>query len=986
MFRPTLGFPALLLCTALCFLPSPAQAQSETAIAGTVTDTTGAIMPGVTIEVSSPALIEGVRAAVTDGQGRYNVTNLRPGTYTVTFTLAGFSIVKREGIVLNAGFTAPVNAQMKVGSLEETVTVTGASPTVDVQNVRTQNTLTRAALDSLPNAQTLASFSALTLGAVFGGSTTQDVGGTAGEGGDTSVHNSRSSDQKFTMEGMNTNNAMGTNGGIWHAGQHYNMEGMQEATMAFNGMNAETETAGLQVNFVPKDGGNTFTGSGRATFTNGRFQASNLTDELRARGASTPGKIKRIYDYGGALGGPVKRDSLWFFTSHRWWGDQTYQPGSFYNRVQGTGLYEPDLTRPGYLENYNQDNSVRLTWQVSRKDKVAYYGNRGDQCVCYLGVGATLAPESATHNATPKNHLSQFTFNRVQTSKVLIEGGFTYLRNPFGFPHHSGVTTTDIPRTEISTGFTWNARTSIQLPYTDYEGPGGGLSAADQTNMRGSLSYVTGSHTFKTGFSQAHGWVEQNGQMNELAGFGPVSFRLLNGRPNGVVVYASPKYSRSDFRNTSFYLQDQWTMNPLTLSMGVRFDLFDGWTPEQTTPAGVFVPAFTVAKIEHTPTWRDVSPRLGIAYDLSGDGKTALKAAAGRYVASAGAGIVQNANPILAVVTSATRTWNDVDNDFFPDAAELGPLSDLAFGTPRISTRYDDDVFLDNRAYTWQMSASLERELRGNMGLTVSYFRTAHFNQTTTDNTLVQSSDFDQYCVTVPSDARLPNGGQQLCGLYNVSFARAGQTNNVVRSDKNFGDETEVYHGMDAQVSARFTGGASVQGGFSIGRTVRDTCFVVDSPQALHFCHVVTPIARNGQIKASGVLPLPFGIEAAAVYQFLPGAVVLANGVFTNAQIAPSLGRNLSNCPAPTGACNATVTVAMIEPNTVSEKHINQLDFRLAKLLRGPFGRVRATLDLYNVLNVAAVLGRNNTFGSAWGTPTRILGGRLIKLGAQYSF
>src|SRR5688500_5191508 len=205
-----------------------ASAQSDTGITGTVTDTTGAVLPGATVEVSSPALIEGVRSAVTDDQGRYNITNLRPGTYTVTVTLAGFSVVKREGINLSIGFTAPVNAELKVGSLEETVTVTGASPVVDVTNVRSQNVLGRDKLDALPSAQNLGSFAAMTLGVVFGGASTQDVGGSAGEQGDASVHNSRNNDQKFAMDGMNTNNSMGTNGGAFHAGQHYNMEAMQE--------------------------------------------------------------------------------------------------------------------------------------------------------------------------------------------------------------------------------------------------------------------------------------------------------------------------------------------------------------------------------------------------------------------------------------------------------------------------------------------------------------------------------------------------------------------------------------------------------------------------------------------------------------------------------------------------------------------------------------------------------------------------------------
>jgi hypothetical protein len=1006
--RPLVGL-SFVLCGVLLWLPGVAQAQ-DSAIAGIVTDDTGGVLPGVSVNVTSPVLIEGTRTVVTDGQGRYNVTQLRPGTYDVTFTLSGFSIVRREGITLTQGFTAPVNAQLKVGSLEETVTVSGASPTVDVQNVRAQNVMTREVLDTLPNAQTLASFSALTLGVVMGGASTQDVGGSAGEQGTTTVHGSRGNDQKFAMDGMNTNNSMGTNGGAFHAGQHYNMEAMQEATMAFSGMTAETETAGVQVNFVPKDGGNKFSGSARFAFTNSEFQSDNISDELRARGAVTPGSIKKIYDYGGAVGGPIKRDRLWFFTAHRWWGDSVNQPGTFYNATQGTRFYTPDPNRPGYAENYNQDNSGRINWQMTSKDKLGYYGNRGDQCVCYLGVGANVAPEAASHNHTPQNHLSQLTWNRVQTSRLLFEGGFSLLKNPFGFCHEDrceepgtgrqGVTFDHLRYTDLALGRVWGARSSGSLPYTDCDGPAPvcDLSEAGQQNGRASASYVTGSHAIKFGFSIQHGLLEQNGSNNQLAGFGPVDLRLFNGVPNSVQIFAHPKYNRTDFRNTGFYAQDQWSLRRLTLNLGVRIDMFDGWSPDQSTPANPFVSGFSVSRIEDTPTWRDVSPRLGFAWDLNGDGKTAIKASAGRYVAAAGAGTVQPTNPALAIVTSAIRTWTDLNGDFLPQNNELGPLSDAAFGTPRITTFFDPDMLTDNREYSWQMSASLSRELRDNVGASVSYYRIDHYNQTVSDNTLVTPADYDTFCVTAPSDPRLPGGGgYPVCNQSMISRAKFGQASTLVRNEETFGDRKQYFNGVDMEVHGRFKNGALLQGGVALGSTVDDNCVVVDAAGAvgtaaaergLHFCKTSEPWwnSNSGQLKVSGSYPLAFGIELSAVYQNLAGAPILANVNYSSAQIFAVLGRNPAACANASGACTATVSVSVIEPETVREDRISQLDFRVAKLVRTGVGRLRLSLDLYNAFNNAAVLARNNTFGAAWGTPTRILGARVIKFNAQYSF
>ena len=194
----------------------------------------------------------------------------------------------------------------------------------------------------------------------------------------------------MSMEGMNTNNTNAQNGGNNHAGQHFNMEGIQEVVIAHSGMSAETETAGLQVNYIPKDGGNTFSGSGRATFTNSDFQSDNLSQELTDRGVTTSSSVRKVYDYGASFGGPIKQDKLWFYTAHRWWGNQTNAPGSFRNALQGQfgpfGIpaYAPDMSKEGFEDNINQENSIRLTWQASPLNKITYFGNYSDNCICQL--------------------------------------------------------------------------------------------------------------------------------------------------------------------------------------------------------------------------------------------------------------------------------------------------------------------------------------------------------------------------------------------------------------------------------------------------------------------------------------------------------------------------------------------------------------------------------------------------------------------------
>ena len=991
----------LSVLAACLVLPGIALAQSFGAIAGAVTDTTGAVLPGVTVEASSPALIEKVRTAVTDGQGRYSIENLRPGTYAVTFALVGFNGLLREGVELRVGFTAPVNAQMQVGAVEETVTVTGASPTVDVRNVRTQMTLDVAkTLSVLPNSQSLNALTAMALGAVVTGNATGgiDVGGGGGETGTVSFRNNRGNDFKMSQEGMDTMSTFGSNGGNVHFGQEFNMEGVAEMTLSSNGMSADTETAGVQINYIPKDGGNVFRGSGRATFTNGKFQSNNLTAALKSRGASTPSSIKAIYDYGGGMGGKIKRDRLWFYTAHRWWGSEQYAPASFSNKVQGQKapngrpLYEPDLSKRGFSSDLARENSGRLMWQATRKDKLTYFGNSVYDGTLRRGLTSITTPESTYSTVTgPGQHLSQATWARPHSNRVLVEAGFTWLNNQFLFIRQPGVGKNDVSILEQSTGFIYNAVPTAALAYVDVP------SQTGQKNGRGSLSYVTGSHSFKGGFSVAHGILESQGSINSLQGFGPVNIRLLNTVPVAVELYNHPFYLRNDYRNMAFYAQDQWTIKHATINLGVRSDFFDGWTPAADVPDTEYLSGFRVDRLDKTPRWRDVSPRLGFAYDLSGDSKTAIKASVGRYVAGAGGGFPQSMNPAGTVSTQTLRTWTDSNNNFFPDGdpknpaanGELGPSQNAAFGSRVVTRFFDNDMVLKNRQYTWQMSAAFERELRSNMRVAVTYFRTAHFDQTVNDNLSVTGADYDPYCVTVPSDPRLPGGGgNQQCGFSDVSFAglrRAPKT--LTRNEGTFGDRTEVYNGVEIGLNARFTNGATVQGGMATGRTVDDNCYVVDSPQQLYQCRVVAGAKQNLQVKVNGSYPLPGGFIISAIFQNIVGPEIRALAVFSNAGIAPSLGRNLASCATPTGTCNANVALDVFpQRNSAFESRVSMLDFRAMKEINLGFGRVRASLDLYNALNASPILARNNSFGATWGTPTQILPGRLVKLGAQFNF
>jgi len=999
VFRAIVGATMCLLAWSL-----DVRAQGTSGIAGVVKDGSGGVLPGVTVEAASPVLIEKVRTVLTDDQGQYKLVDLLPGTYSVTFSLVGFSSVKRDGIELTSNFTAPVNIEMRVGSLEETINVSGQAPVVDIQNVVHERVVSREQLFTLPINRELGGFAAIIPGAVIAANQ-QDVGGNKdpiSQG--MSIHNNRATDNRQLLDGMRFN-AEGSGRGFY-----FNPAAAQEVSVELGGQAAEYELGGVQANLIPKEGGNGVTGFLFGDGTNGSLVSDNLTPALQARGLQIVNKQKYVYDLNMALGGPIKRDRLWFFTAHRGFGYANTIAGDFYNATQNSLFYTPDKSRQAFIDESNRTDSVRFTWQASARNKLNFSYDIQETCLCHVSLTGLLAPEaSQIRYYKDPNYLIQGKWNFVVNNRVLFEAGSTTL--VFDWPNYRQPgTELAIPVTEASTGYQYGAAIISST----------GHRIADQSNQRVALSYVTGSHAFKTGLTLQEGWHRHQFGEPDLTS-GDISYTFRNQQPLSITQWAAPIVFLERLKaNVGIFGQDQWTLKKLTLNLGVRFDYFNAFIPPQALPAGPFVPARNFAQVDCTPCWKDLEPRLGTVYDLFGNGKTALKFNLGRFVAADIFTQSRAVNPVQTSANNTTRVWHDDNANFVPDCdltnplanGECGTIDNLNFGhvDPR-ATVFSSDVLTgwSARPHNWQLSGSVQHELRPGIALNAGYFRTWYGSFTATSNVALTPADFDSYCITAPADSRLPGGGgNQICGLYDVTPSKFGLVQGQVSQAANYGAWTEVYHGFDFTLNARVRSGVFLTGGVSTGRTEVNNCGVVlGNPQVLFvsptsvvstqiingpgtitaprattaFCDTVNPWSAQTQIKFSGSFLLPWwGLQTSATFQSLPGIPYYATYVATNAQIVPSLGRNLA------AGSGGSVTADLIPPFSQFEDRITQLDLRLTKIFHIGRAKVQGMFNVYNALNGSAILSVNNRYGSAWRTPTEILGSRLLKFGVQTDF
>ena len=1018
---------AAFVTVALLVLFLPSAVFGQASLTGVVKDSSGAILPGVTVEASSPALIEKVRTAVTDSDGRYRIVDLRACTYSITFSLTGFSTVRRDGIQLAGAFTATVDADLRVGALEETITVTGESPIVDVQSVRRQTVMDDEIISAIPASRSYTSLMQLmpnTVTQAGSAMDTQVVPGMVVFGG----AGGRSNEGRLNVDGISVGSAFN---GAGVSSYISDVGNAREVTMTTSGGLGEAEGGGPSLNILPKEGGNSLRGSFYAAGVTEGMIGSNYSDELRQRGLTTPGVTRKVWDFNFGVGGPILQDRVWYYATARDEGSERTVPGMFANANTGDPTkwtYVPDTSRPAVLAASYRIFTARLTTQATPRNKFAVFwdeqrpceggaaaGFSGSACrtssadLVYAGstaaptpsASATLAPETAAYR-NYGTRVYQAKWTAPVTNRLLLEAGTGTYRSRWGGKQIPGLATENLIRVveQCASGCLDNGN----IPGLTYRSGNWASNINWNTQWNASASFVTGSHNVKIGYQGALLYDDRKNFTNSEF----LQYRVQNGVPDQMTLTINQFPVRQRVRSDAFYAQEQFTHGRFTFQGALRYDHAWSYFPEQQVgPVRFFPEARVYPHTTGVEGYHDLWPRGGVAIDVFGTGKTSVKVNFGRYLEAAqNGGLFVALNPTGRLSTTTTRSWTDANRNYVADCNLLNPAaqdlrasggdvcgvnSNANFGTAVFESTLDPALLSGwgVRSGDWQWGASVQQEVLPRVAVELGFQRRWLVNFTATDNRARAPEDHTPFSINVPQDPRLPGGGGGvLDGYFNVTPTAAARLNDNFQSlSSTFGDRSQIANSINMNITARPRSGLVLQGGFNTAKTDSNSCDVravlPESDPTDRWCDTSTGFVTR--VTALGSYTVPkIDVQVAGTMRSDQGADLAANWAAPN---SATIGLNRPFA----GIAGSTVTVNLIEPGTLYGDRVNQFDLRFAKILR--FGRTRTNVgfDIYNVTNSAPVLAYNQTFVlnqavSTWLRPNSVLQPRFVKFSAQIDF
>ena len=940
------------LVAVLSFSPAlgvPAEAQGVGEIGGSVLDASGLVLPGVTVTLSSAGVIGGNQETITDARGTYQFTRLVPGTYTVTATLAGFRTTVQEGIVVNADVTARADLALEIGAVEETVIVTGEVPLLDTTRTLRQTVITRDTLNVLPSRQDVWAI-ARTVPAVI--MNKYDVGGSEMFAQSTSTsYGSTNQERTYTMDGMDIQWAGGEGFVISYLDAHM----FQEVNLQTASGAAETSKGGPITNMITRTGTNqfggeySFTGGGSGTaFTN---LPLGLRDDLQARVPAVAlalnpdldpsAEMLGIYDNSWTVGGPILPDKLWYTATTSYVTLEQHRLGSY--NTDGTRALDKNRMRNG---------SLKLSWAMRQNHQLSYLFNFNEKSQFFRteNTGTGFISNEATSRQRITSTIHQMKYTSVLSSRVLVDVSGSLLAGRERSRPQGNVEEGTLPTFDVITNVHGGAVPSYLT------------RPADRRNFLASVSYTSGAHDIKTGYQLM--WRKAGDTHSSLISpYFPFGIRAVfrDGVPDSVNTYNTPTQFEYFSQDHAWYIQDRWTpIRKLTLNLGLRLETTYAKMAEHCQQETLFIGAQCFDAQDGQPDLFVPSPRFGLIYDLTGSGKTAIKASLNRYNQPIGVTFFSVAlNPVRRV--NDTRAWDDANNDLFPQLSELGPSTGYALGT---SNRYADDV---KWPHSTEMSIGIEHNLPGNLVVAATYVHRTRGDEVGPRNLAVPTDSYTAMDVTEAAT------GRQVT-VYNQDPALRGQFDNFWDNHPELDAE---FNGLDLVVNKRLSNGWMLMGGASFGRSHGDIYSNgtyggadLNDPNFLFRRGVVgndVPVS----FKMAGLFELPYDFRISGSVQHFSGFPEI-----TTLRVGPD-----------TVALTQVAQTITVEPRgTVRLPVVNMVDISVRRAFRSGRYAIEPVFDIFNLLNGSAIRSRNTTLGSAYGAVSDIQRGRLIKAGLNVTF
>lgn len=911
------------------------------AIAGTVLDESGAVLPGATVTLSNPGVIGGNQTTVSDGQGAFQFTRLVPGTYSVRAELQGFRTVIQENITVNAERTSRADLKLVVGSLTETITVAGEAPLLDTTSALKQTVLTRQILDTIPTGYDTWSIARLAPSIHLD---KYDVGGREmfGQSG-ASAHGS--TEREYFIDGMDLNQYGGT--------FYIDSFAFAEVNMATANVSAERSTGGVVWSFVTKTGTNQFHGTGAFLGMTHAMEANNISPALRTQLlagvpayalAANPNprlgaSVEHMFDLSSTFSGPIVKNRIWFSGAVKLGEVDQRRVGSY--NADGTQLLS---------DNQLRQTTAKASFALTRNSQLHYVQSWVHKGRYHVAGGPNVteffAIEATSYN--PARHwFHVLRWTDVLSSRAVLDvaGSLAYGNN--NILPQPGLEPGALARfdavTRVNTGarrtYTWN--------------PG------YRANIHTSLGYVAGSHDLKVGWQFIRSDVERG---TYLTSHYPSGLNAIyrNGVPDSVNTYNAPVYGTSKLRTDGIYIQDKWSpVRRLVLNLGFRYEDAFGWLNDGQTPlcsqANIFgAVAACFPAVKNTPNFKGVIPRLSMVYDVFGDGRTALKFAANRYNERITDGFANRVNPIGSA--SDTRSWTDLNNDLIPQLNELGPSSGFNVGT---TNRYAEDLKWPK---TNEVSVEFEQELPGRVVVGTGYFYRAYRDQVGNRNLLVTPESYRKITVTEAIT------GRQVT-LYDQDPATRGRFDVVYY---NTPEMDRTYHGVDLTVQKRMANRWMLMGSINYGKNDGSMGGDLNNPNNAEFRRgIATADDVPFFFKLSGAYQLPYGVSASGSFQYYMGWP------------ETTVVRVSSN----TVRLTQTNQNVIIEPRgTVRMDDVTLADLSFRKTFTFGGLSVEPRVDIYNLLNGSTVTDRIQQLGPSYHNVIEFLGSRMIKLGANVSW